>query len=560
MPIRTITTWFFLLLPIGLVSTVVLFYGINLPYWDDYMVQEHLLAVKSDTGGLWHKLGRLFDQHWEHRIVWTRSLFFIYYKLTGQLNYYGLTLLGVSGLPLIGLLFYLAFRRLSLPLYYFIPVCYWLFTLQSHENLLWAMASIQNFYVLVFALGAFYGLARTTRPAFIAALFLALLASFTSGNGFLVFVAGAIVLLWTARIRQAILWLIVGALAISGYFYGYYRVGFFPSPFKYGFDEWLKALFVFAGSFVDTYPYSKPYAIGYESQIWLTVLLGVLIISFAAYHLVQLFIVKRFFTRQVKTKTDLFWTSFFGGGILFLLGTAAMTVYARLGFGGADYMLQGRYKIYSPLFLSLCYLYFLWINRSNSHLFRYWIVILSVSVPVSLFASYQCLEGIINQRRKIIASYITWLNQAPAAYQNQIKTIFQTAQSLPFDPSLIRPNQAVSDTTGSIAGLKKDTYFYNLTKQPAINPDLAHPDEGSYVVLVGRDSSYVFAARPLRPYSVPDSLSAANTGGYFSKVFQAQIPKEGLKTGNYRLGILTNQNKEVYLKMTSVQIHHTSTF
>ncbi|GAB3284161.1 hypothetical protein GCM10027347_61030 [Larkinella harenae] len=558
MPVfRKVITLFLLLVPALVVALAVLKYAIDLPYWDDYLVHTHLISLKSDTGTL-QKLGRLFDQHWEHRIVWTRVIFFLFYKVNGALNYYGLTLIGVSGLFVLVLLLYFVFRKTRLPLHYFLPVPFWLLTLQSHENLIWAMASIQNFYILVFGLGAFYWLAYPSRTAFATALALAVTASFTSGNGFQVFFVGTLLLLWQKQFRRSAIWLVCGLVCVVGYFYSYNRITFFPSPYLYGFGEWFKSFFVFAGAFVDTYPYTRPIAIGYENRVWLTILVGAGVLGFTGWQLLRLLVTNFPFAQWSIKSTPWFWQGFFLGSLLFLLATDAMTVYARVGFGGAGYLLQSRYKIYSGLFLSVCYLYALWLYRDRSGLRTGWAITLLLTVPISLYADYQCLEALINQRRKTVASYLTWRLQTPAKIQRGFESVYHPNPST--DPYISTLQRPPVDSTATFDHLQQDRFFLNVHKAKAINPSLDRPDEGSYVVLVGTDSSYVYPARGLRPYSLPDSASNSDKTGYFSSAFQAQVSKELTQPGTYRLGLLTNRNDSLRFEMSPVLFRHTTTY
>lgn len=554
---RKTITYFLFLTPLILVGMTVLKYAIDLPYWDDYIVHSHLISLKSDSGIL-RKLSRLFDQHWEHRIVWTRSIFFLYYKLTGQLNYYNLTLVGFSGLIFLVALLYRVFRKTQLDLLYFLPIPFLLLTLQSHENLIWAMASIQNFYILFFALGAFYQLAYPSRPAFGLALFLAVLGSFTSGNGFLIFLIGAFLLFWQQKYRRGIVWLIVGAGCVIAYFFSYNRVTFFPSPFLFGYLEWIKAFFVFAGAFIDTYPYTKPVAIGYENPVWLTIVLGVLVIGFASWHLIRLLIAHFPSNRRSAQTTTWFWPVFFVGSLLFLLATDAMTVYSRVGFGGSSYMLQSRYKIYSGLLISICYLYALWLYKKEVRLQYIWGITLLITLPISLYADYQCLEGIINQRRKTVASYLTWRLQTPIKEQQSFESVYHPNPYL--DPYLASVQDFPKDATVTFDQLNEEHFFLKISKNNAINPTLDRPENGSYIVLKSDSATYIYSARPLRPYSVKESDVKSGKTGYFSPAFQALVPKETTNKGTYRIALLTNRNDSLRLEMSPVVFRHTTTF
>src|SRR5262249_48898091 len=130
----------------------------------------------------------------------------------------------VALLLLAGLLYAGSFRRLSPPqrLFCFLPVPFLLFQL-NWELTLWATASIQNLYVCVFALLAFYALDRSAeRPAWFAiAGAAAFCATFTNGNGMFTFALGAPLLALNKRYRWLAIWLGVGMLSVGLYFWSY---------------------------------------------------------------------------------------------------------------------------------------------------------------------------------------------------------------------------------------------------------------------------------------------------------------------------------------------------
>ena len=572
-----------MLLPIGLVAATVLTYALNLPYWDDYLVQQQLLLLKSQPSGR-QKLLHLFDQHWEHRIVWTRLLFAGWYKLTGTLNYYGLTLVGVSGLlALFGLLATIFRQTTKLPWIYLLPVPFWLFTLQSHENLLWAMASIQNFWILVFALGSFYALSQGTMPTRWLALALAVLATYTSGNGALVFVAGGMVLIWQTftppqplpdkegpRLGSflappyrggvgvgwsfVVVWAIVALLSIGGYFYNYQRITFFPSPFQYPFTDWIKAYFVFFGAFADPFPYSGAGAYGYENPIWLTIILGALL-ALAASYLLFMNVRKEWQNRplvQLPERRNAT-AHFFLATLLFLLATAAITVYSRVGFAGPGYLLQGRYKIYSALMLSVVYLYALArFGQSQKPLFRWgWVSVVALTVGQSLLADYLCLEGIINQHRRTTAEYFNFLVNTPTDQQRAIHSVF-----IPTEPTFFSGQTApltakswlMAPVTAMFDTFDTQRFMYQIKKSNSVNPSLDYPTDGTYIYMISKENTYLFPARPLRP----SATSLSGFKGYFQpEGIRAQVLQEHLKPGRYRFGLFTNVGGQLRLSMTN---------
>ena len=580
---RSIATWLLMLVPIGLVLATVFTYALNLPYWDDYLVQAQLLLLKAQPSGR-QKLLHLFDQHWEHRIVWTRLLFAGWYKLTGSLNYYGLTLFGVSGLVVLFGLLATVFRQTTkLPWVYLLPVPFWLFTLQSHENLLWAMASIQNFWVLVFALGSFYALTNQMVAGRWLALALGVLATYTSGNGALVLIAGGIVLVWQTLTNQdfrkgtksllqrwgfVIVWVVIAVASIGGYFHQYHRITFFPSPFRYPFIDWIKAYFVFFGAFADPFPYSGAGAYGYENLLLPTILLGALLVSIAGYLIVTdmlkigspLHKSRRQTSNQPGIESSAGINHFFLATLLFLLATAAITVYSRVGFAGPGYLLQGRYKVYSALMLSVVYLYVLTrFGQSRQAAFRWtWAGVLVLSIGQNLFSDYLCLEGIINQHRRTTAAYFNYLVNTPSDQQRALSAVFVPTEP-PFFSGQTRQLSAKSwftvPATEKFDHFDTQRFMYWINKSNSVNPILNRPTDGTYIYMTSGQHTYLFPARPLRP--TPTALNGFN--GYFRpQGIRAQVLQEHLEPGQYRFGLLTNRGGHLRLAMTNQTVTFTS--
>ena len=536
------------ILPIIVVGVVVMTYAVNLPYWDDFLVQDHLLLLKSGSGR--QKLMHLFDQHWEHRIIWTRLVFAFFVKINGSLNYYGLTLIGTSGLLVVLGILFAVFRRIAYPLLYFVPIPFLLFTLQSYENLIWAMASIQNFWLPAFALGTFYWLSQNTPLTRWLALGVAVFATFSGGNGSLLLIAGLIVLVYQRQWRFLAMWFIITVLALVGYFYSYHRITFFPSPFRYPASAWIKAFFVFLGAFGDASPNAGNSPLGVDLTLWITVIIGASVVALMSVFLLSAY--QRFRWAQPDQLS-----SFLLGFFLFLLATAAITVYSRVGFAGPGYMLQGRYRVYSALSLSVVYLFGLYQWRSKPVLSRSVAVFLVITIGQSLFSDYLCLEGIINQRRRVVAEYFNFLANTPAKRQQALQAVF-----VPTEPPLFSDQVALLSTTAwlsvpattAVDNLTEQPFMYNIPKADAVNPSLTQPDAGSYIFLKSGSSTYLFAARPLRPSSTVSGFTPYfTTNGVY-----AHVLKEKLAPGHYRIGVLTNQNNHIRLAMTDRSITFTS--
>ncbi len=217
--------------------TVVLNNAINMPFEDDFDSGLKFIATYSfQVTTLAEKLKLLFSQHNEHRIVLNRIVFLTDYGLFGQINLRHMILIGNLSLVLVlGLLLRSSFGRASSvqKLVYFLPVPFLLFQLHYWELTVWGMASVQNLYIFVFALLSFYALSRSVgQPVwFGVACTMAVVATFTSGNGLFTFLVGIPTLVLMKQYRQLGIWLVVAVVTISLYFWGYQTPGHHPPVF-----------------------------------------------------------------------------------------------------------------------------------------------------------------------------------------------------------------------------------------------------------------------------------------------------------------------------------------
>ncbi len=254
---------------------------------------------------------------------------------------------------------------------------------------------------------------------------------------------------------------------------------------------------------------------------------------------------------------------FFLACLLFLLATAAITVYSRVGFAGPGYLLQGRYKIYSALMLSVVYLFALSVSRSvktqTTDGLQPWsmssqteiLIVIAFTIPFSLFSDYLCLEGIINQHRRTTADYFNFVVNEPAQRQQAATQVFKPTEPTFFAGQIAQLAAAswlTAPTITAVDGLDEKRFLYDIPKADAPNPTVAAPTNGSYIVVKNNSHTYLFNARPLRPS--PMALSGFE--GYFrANGIHAQVLKEHLQPGRYRIGVLTNQRGHLRLAMTN---------
>ena len=146
-------------------------------------------------------------------------------RLLGHVNFAQLCVLGDSAVLVLAFILWSMFlpghkdlaRRLAL----FVPVAWLLFQLVYWETLNWALAPLQNLWVIVFSLGAILCLLRPTRKAYIGGLVLYALAISASGNGFLLLPVGLLIMVTRRQLARAGGLLAVSVVCIAAYAYHY---------------------------------------------------------------------------------------------------------------------------------------------------------------------------------------------------------------------------------------------------------------------------------------------------------------------------------------------------
>lgn len=221
-----------LAIPVAFYCTIILKNAYNFPYEDDY---NSALVFISDFAfsqlSVAEKIKLLFSQYNEHRIFFDRLVFLADYYLFGELSFRHLILFGNVAILLLGWLFFKAsLQSVAWPqrLFYLLPVAYSLFLFQYWDLSTWAMAALQNLFVVVFAMFSLYKLSRPGRASFALACGAAVLATFTSGNGLFCFLAGIPLLILLKAYRHLIIWVVIGCLTVILYFWGYRQPPYHP--------------------------------------------------------------------------------------------------------------------------------------------------------------------------------------------------------------------------------------------------------------------------------------------------------------------------------------------
>ncbi len=540
-------------LPVAVYFRVWDYYAINIPKWDDHALKQFLVDFIHAKGWIekWDALSR---QHNEHRILLTRLLTWADYSFFGQLNYKRLMLYGNLLFMGLLLLWSLILLKNNKPAFSIIPLAFLWPTLSHWENMYWGMASVQNFGVVTLAVASIYWSVRGRWVYFVLGMTAAALAAFSSGNGLLILPVIAGLLILRGKQKRFIIWILASAVVFYFYFAGYQQPTYNPQS-KASFFEFLQGYMAFIGSFAEVFPV--------RDKRDICVVLGAILF------LVSLSIIWAIVFRLIKKKqeheyarvTDLFSL----GVILFILGTAAIVVYSRAGFG-IDTLITSRYKIYSFLLLATVYL-FVVIPIRGSFLSPYVSGVALLTILLNIFAYHFYLVDAYNLRKFLTTSYFNQLypkkdlvaqeDTSVAARLVEKPEVF-FYQWLPFIRSADLTGKA-----GNALGAEEISRYtgvsYTNERLEVANETYSSQrlqDSGVYILLSSDKRYYVF---PAYRRSNRNKKQLFLKQQYFAPGFLAQIAtanSDEVAPGSYRLGLVLQKgdSTDIYMRRDTVVV------
>ncbi|MCU0342141.1 MAG: hypothetical protein MUE30_19915 [Spirosomaceae bacterium] len=197
-------------------------FAVNIPITDDYDLVRVKYTLLTQKFSFWEKIQLLLEPENDHRILVPRSIALSATAIEGYVNYR--TIIGVVNLCLFGILglWFGTFRRqFGLRNYwYFVPVLVFYLNPYVFDVTLWGINGMQHTTLNLLVLGSLYVLSNHTR-LFGLAIVLAVMSTFTNGNGFLVFAAGLLVLGLSKDWKRSAVWAAAMVMSIGFYFYKY---------------------------------------------------------------------------------------------------------------------------------------------------------------------------------------------------------------------------------------------------------------------------------------------------------------------------------------------------
>jgi hypothetical protein len=547
-----------LLLPIG--AFFVYFFALryNIPWFDEYENIPYFLDRFLNAGSFTDRMAALLRPNNEHRVVYARLVVLAQYLLTGGLNFGGLMLWGNLGLVLIFWLLYKALRRADDPsadaltprplgdkaLIGLLPVPLLLFTAQNYLLTFTAIYTLQYLAIIVLVVLTFYVL-TTDRPLnFGLALVLALLSTFSMGNGLLLWPAGAVMLLVQRRWMPLGIWVIVGGIGSYLYFLGYPVQQGNANGFAYVLSHPLQTVagfLIFAGSVFDIFP-----ILPVEPRSYLPFAMGLVLVGWVGYWLIK--------TVFRAPKNTSFFEVFVLGCFLFILANIGLIAVFRIRFY-FGMVLHSSYRTYSLVLWSLAVV-LLFSRLHESQRVRLWpgVWMLFLGVSVLTYGTYipEAIErrkhmqamafnqrysdiGLGGTRNTYLALYISDLTKlmhdrgwydlpSPTITPDEKRLLGPADRPVPTEPLQItqRPDYIVVDN-------------HDANYQLGINM-------ATYLVLKSDKHTYLVLAARIRPQ-----------GRRFWRVmpgFTAAMPADLVQPGRYRIGLFRTYSDHTQTQFT----------
>ncbi|WP_342089112.1 hypothetical protein [Dyadobacter sp. OTU695] len=532
--------WLLCLLPVLIYSWVFKVIALNVNYvaFDDILILGIIPEFsKADLAGKWRLLTTLFP---EHRLVFSRSVILLLHKTFGTVNLVWPMIIANSCWALCAVVFYRAYRHLKLSIWYFVPIMWLWFNIQSFENIFWGVSSLCNFGVILFVLCALYF--AVYKPEKLAvSLFFAVVATFTYGNGLMVFpVIGLLFLLGGYR-KQFFITLATTLVVAIIYF-----IDFTPITQNLDFSnpqqvkEGFFGFFGFIGSWATLTAYSTP-----TTGLYVAVAMGMLMII----------CVMVLYRKQYIPLWNSIWlkgrytnnTALFALAIAIFTGITALALtYKRIPTDTFEGMFKGRYRMYSTLWCISLYFGFLAIVQ-NAVRRKFAPGILVAAIVFNIVLLHSNFAEAVNNRRAAIAQEFNarynadWLGirmfSMDQQHYEKIRSYYSSGDPLaenwkPRADSVSCDSVYSPDEVGLLGN-----HIVIGFHQEFFKPEKDYSD-GAYVIL--KSPEHVYASPP-NQVAVP-LKTTLRRGMYFSKGLNASFHTANIEPGTYKIYLLVRRN------------------
>jgi hypothetical protein len=547
------------ILPLLLCGNLILLYfiliitnAVNIPNGDDLYCLL-LFTQQFQDAPDWTERFRLITAQWvEHRIVYSRFTALLSYWLTSQVNF--VTILIIGNLTLVGftVLFWKLIKRTGVSMYYLIPVVLVLFSPVMYEANLWAGASTVYMPVCFLGLLTVFLLADNPKTGFVLAVFTAVLATFSFGNGMFSFITGLAVLLFQKRYKHAVLWGSLGIMAVMLYFHSFEKASatnafgvasHFQEPLYLFYN-----FFGFVGGIFDSQENVNSPVVAANIPALLIGIVLTAMILYGIYHFAR-----QQFKCAFQDKPKVIWL----GMAVFTGLTALAMAYSRTS-GQAMNTLSSRYKIYSMIVFILVYWWWLLVYKKKAVTGLVFGSIGLLLLAFNYYANYQkmtnyksyFLSGLYNyneNKQWVIYRHTSYYEGASIMISDSIKSstdpvyafneVFPQLNRAALDRAPILNQITVthegdcSQTSGKCLSIRTDNY-----------PSPSNYFKGIYLVVYNEQSIFLFVANPARN----GRINIFTKGEYYKDGFtlDKSFGKSLKKGARYNLAVFCPTEKQ----------------
>jgi hypothetical protein len=549
-------SFIFAILPFVSFCIFLIFFATNLPQGDDFaLILNFLSEYVSAKGGFIAKWKLLSDQFVEHRLFYTRFIVLSQYLLSGEVSFYIITILG--NLSLVGI-FMLSWRQLQLAshsVYYLIPISLLVFQpCYSYDGVLWPAATLAYNSVSFFALLTIHWLSSRHNFHFWLALGAAALCTYTFGNGVLILVAGAGLLVVQKRWKELLIWSIFTISILLVYFSDYQQYENRNNPIhnllnhpQYIFLNFL----VFLGS-----------ALNWDEE-WLrplnlndsaSVLAGGLVLAtffYLFFQTIKAWIQPNTAPQKVN-KSERRFTEFLFGSFIFFILTGFLLCISRVDKDQVFAHIN-RYRIHSVVGLVLTYCMVLRYLQSKSLLYALTfgsilgIFMLSYFHFYSIFAQYKReyitaqYNWVTSNQWFIYRDTSYWEESSKLVMNKAAKSINFRITDSPFSQVIVK-DETVSDF--KIEQNKSKKMLKMMGSAPKLRPFGASEDYFVAFKNLTTSTTYLVSTTYDRR-SIRLVLMGEN---YYYPQFYRELTYRHFPTGTYQIGVAYSRNNTLELK------------
>ena len=211
---QTLCCYIFAALPFIVAAAAFMLFSANVPYDDDFN------SIVSYLAHPWpERLKHLIDYNWEHRVGLSNLCAEMMVAVTGRVDFQWLAALGLSFAVAVCILFWRCLKVHGEEGCFVAAAMLWLFMAVLSDYFFWSMATIQNNGCLLFVLLSLTILRSnwpTRRMGFALAILLAVVSTYTSGNGMILWPVMAGLMLMRRDCHRSIAeWCIFVAVAVA---------------------------------------------------------------------------------------------------------------------------------------------------------------------------------------------------------------------------------------------------------------------------------------------------------------------------------------------------------